>query len=252
MARPCGGAMLLTCIAGMHSASRTSRRSRREEVIDINDTLGQVATQHPAATHVFLRHRLDFCRGGGQKLVDACENAGLDPYAIAAEIAIEGETRPAERWEERSIEDIVDFILTRYHEPLRRDFEILFEAAKQVERVHGNRSSCPHGLAVCLERTRAELMQHIAREDQVLFPAIVDGERDAKVQMGIAMLMQEHDGHGLRLLRLRALAMDYNPPQEACATWRALYSGLRKLEFDLLERIHLENNVLFPRVLSAS
>jgi regulator of cell morphogenesis and NO signaling len=29
--------------------------------------------------------------------------------------------------------------------------------------------------------------------------------------------------------------------------WRALYVGARKLTDDLMEHIHIENNVLFPR-----
>jgi regulator of cell morphogenesis and NO signaling len=50
---------------------------------------------------------------------------------------------------------------------------------------------------------------------------------------------------------LRELATGFSPPPEACATWRALYSGLAKLESELMEHIHLENNVLFPRALNA-
>ncbi len=34
------------------------------------------------------------------------------------------------------------------------------------------------------------------------------------------------------------------------ATWRALYLGLEKLEAELMEHIHLENNILFPRALA--
>jgi iron-sulfur cluster repair protein YtfE (RIC family) len=34
-------------------------------------------------------------------------------------------------------------------------------------------------------------------------------------------------------------------------TWRALYLGLEELERDLMDHIHLENNVLFPRALGA-
>jgi regulator of cell morphogenesis and NO signaling len=49
---------------------------------------------------------------------------------------------------------------------------------------------------------------------------------------------------------MRELATGYVPPPEACATWRALYAGLEKLEAELMEHIHLENNVLFPHALN--
>ena len=39
----------------------------------------------------------------------------------------------------------------------------------------------------------------------------------------------------------------FAPPEGACATWRALYTGLDKFAADLVDHIHIENNVLFPR-----
>ncbi len=220
-------------------------------MIDLNDTLGQVATAHPASTLVFLRHRLDFCCGGGQKLGEACRRIGLDPDAVVAEIAAEGSSSAPERWDTRPLPDLIDFILTRYHEPLRLDLPALLAAARRVERVHARKGSCPHGLASLLEQLDAEIRQHLAKEEQVLFPALRAGSGGASVHMPVRVIMQEHDDHGASLRRLRELATDFSPPPEACATWRALYAGLEKLESELMEHIHLENNVLFPRALNA-
>ncbi len=220
-------------------------------MIDPNETIGQIATAHPASTLVFLRHRLDFCCGGGQKLADACQAAGLDPETVIAEIAAEEAFKSPERWDTKPLPEVIEFILTRYHEPLRADLPVLIEAARRVERVHANKASCPRGLASQLEQLDAELQQHLAKEERVLFPAIQSGNRGAQVRMPIRVMMQEHDDHGASLGRLRELTTDFSPPPEACATWRALYTGLEKLESELMEHIHLENNVLFPRTLNA-
>lgn len=220
-------------------------------MINTNETLGRLATTHPAATHVFLRHRLDFCCGGGQKLADACKKAGLDPNVIATEITNEGKVRPQDRWDTKPLAELIDFIVERYHEPLRRDLPTLIAAAQRVERVHGRKASCPFGLASCLLEMSAEIMQHLAKEEHALFPAILASGGGGHLQMPVRVLMQEHDDHGASLERIRTLATDFAPPEEACATWRALYSGLEKLEAELMEHIHLENNVLFPRALSS-
>ena len=220
-------------------------------MIDPHETLGQVATAHPASTHVFLRHRLDFCCGGSQLLGDACRAAGLKPETIIAEIEAESAAKDPKRWDTRPLPEVIDFILTRYHEPLRADLSALLEAARKVERVHAKKPSCPRGLAAHVEALDAELQQHLTKEEQVLFPAIRSGCVGADVQKPILVLTHEHDDHGVGLKRLRELATDFSPPPEACATWRALYSGLEKLEAELMEHIHLENNVLFPRALNA-
>ena len=63
-------------------------------------------------------------------------------------------------------------------------------------------------------------------------------------------MLHEHHEHARNLQRTRDLAHDFVPPAEACTTWEALYLRLGILEADLMEHIHLENNVLFPRALN--
>lgn len=220
-------------------------------MIQATETLGEIATAHPASTRILLRHRLDFCCGGGQKLADACRAAGLDPDSVIAEIAAEEASSAPERWDAKPLHELADFIVGRYHETLRSDLPALIEAARKVERVHAKKDSCPHGLAAALAQLDAELGNHMAKEEQVLFPAVRRGNRGAHVHMPIRVMMQEHDDHAANLALLRKLATDFDPPREACATWRALYAGLQKLESELMEHIHLENNVLFKRALNA-
>jgi regulator of cell morphogenesis and NO signaling len=60
-------------------------------------------------------------------------------------------------------------------------------------------------------------------------------------------MMAEHDQAGDLLREIKALTRDHTPPEDACASFRSLYMGLKALEADLHQHIHLENNVLFPR-----
>jgi regulator of cell morphogenesis and NO signaling len=64
------------------------------------------------------------------------------------------------------------------------------------------------------------------------------------------MMMQEHDGAGEALRKLRALTNNYAAPADACISYKALYDALRGFEADLRQHIHLENNILFPRVIA--
>ncbi|MDP3274800.1 MAG: iron-sulfur cluster repair di-iron protein [Deltaproteobacteria bacterium] len=219
-------------------------------LIHTNDTLASLATAHPEATTVFLRHQLDFCCGGGRKLSDACATLGLDPAKIVAEIAAEQAPHEVIRWDKRPVEELVEHILTRYHAPLRRELSGLLEAAKKIERVHAAKPSCPHGLAAHLAQVATELEEHMTKEEQVLFPALRSGARGQAILMPVRVMMREHDDHGANLRKMRDLATDFVPPPEACATWRALYVGLAKLEGELMEHIHLENNVLFVKALA--
>ena len=65
----------------------------------------------------------------------------------------------------------------------------------------------------------------------------------------IARMMQDHEELGELLAFLADLTDDFVPPEGACSTWRALYAGCSKLDADLREHVHLENNILFRRFL---
>ena len=67
----------------------------------------------------------------------------------------------------------------------------------------------------------------------------------------VSVMMDEHDSAGNALRRIRELTNDYQPPEGACTTWRALWHGLATLEPAVHEHIHLENNILFPRALAS-
>jgi regulator of cell morphogenesis and NO signaling len=216
-----------------------------------DETLGEIAARHPPSTAVFLRHRLDFCCGGRTKLVDACAALDLAPETVLAEIVEASRSEPTRSWKQRPLGELTAFLVRRYHDALRLDLPPLIEAARKVERVHAAKASCPQGLAALLERTTAELLLHMRKEEDVLFPAIEAGARGQAIHRPVRVLMEEHDEHGEHLRALRALANDFVAPAEACATWRALFRSLEKLEAELMEHIHLENNVLFPRALGA-
>jgi regulator of cell morphogenesis and NO signaling len=105
------------------------------------------------------------------------------------------------------------------------------------------------------ETLMTELLGHMAKEDQVLFPCIVALENGTSQQPDasswiaspIAMMEQEHADAGAALSFIRQVTNGFAPPEWACPTFRGLYYGLAQLETDMHVHVHLENNVLFPR-----
>lgn len=213
-------------------------------------TLAEIAVTHPGAARVFHRHRLDFCCGGRRSLAAACEEKALDPDAVLA--AIEAESVPADsvRWDEAPLPALVAHIVDTYHRRLRETLPDLLRMARRVEVRHGDKASCPRGLAAHLEAMEASVLDHLRKEEAILFPLIVAGEGHGAAAPVYVMEL-EHEQHREDLLTLRRLTADLTPPPEACTTWRALYLGLLDLERELMEHIHLENNVLFRRALVA-
>lgn len=212
-------------------------------VLSADQSLGQIAVQLPGATAVFRRLKLDFCCGGQISLAQAASDKGLDLTAVLAELAslqigqeVPALTDPA---------SLIDHILSRYHEVHRAQLPELIRMARRVEAVHRDHPDVPTGLSEHLEIMAQELNAHMQKEESILFPMLKAGH--ASFARGpMAVMRAEHTDHGAALERLLALSQDATPPQGACNTWQALYAGITQLHDDLINHIHLENNVLFP------
>jgi regulator of cell morphogenesis and NO signaling len=215
----------------------------------IKTTLAKLATENPAASRVLHGRGLDYCCGGQRSLEDACKERGLDPEEILGEI--EGQTRDTfqeEPWTKRPLGELTQFIVERYHETLRRELPELIALAEKVERKHAEKASCPVGLTAHLRGCHAAILDHLEKEEQILFPLVSSG-MGSQTAGPVQVMEDEHREHALNLQRTRELTHDFSAPDEACTSWRALYLRLHELEAELMEHIHLENNVLFPRAL---
>ncbi len=214
------------------------------EPLNAEQAIGQIAVQLPGATAVFRRLKLDFCCGGQVSLREAASAKGLDPQAVLQELAqLQRSDAPPAAGAPGAL---IDHILARYHEVHRAQLPELIRMARRVEAVHREHPDVPAGLADFLEHMEQELLSHMQKEEQVLFPMLKAGGNPMVVHP-IGMMRHEHVDHGQSLERLAALTHDATPPVEACNTWRALYAGIAQLNEDLINHIHLENNVLFPQ-----
>lgn len=213
-------------------------------------TVSDLAVAYPVATRVFARHQIDFCCGGGTSLADACRMRGLDADTIVSEIhtELQGLSSPETCWEEEPLSDLIEHILHAYHRPLDEELPRLEALATKVARVHGDTHDSLATILSVFVGLKVELEEHMAKEEQILFPMILGGH-GMMADGPIAVMRDEHDEVGAVLTRLRALTHDYDLPPQACNSWRALWHGLAALEESLHQHIHLENNVLFPRAL---
>jgi regulator of cell morphogenesis and NO signaling len=209
-----------------------------------DQTVAEIATSLPGATAVFRAHCIDYCCGGGSPLAEAAAARSVPLEQIEAELAQLSPDAPREAPTETNA--LIGHILARYHDTHRRELPELLRLAARVEQRHVGHAQVPAGLHAHLEELASALDEHMAREEQILFPLMMQGGHPM-ITSPIARMCFEHDGHGERLARLEALTHGLEVPDDACPTWRALYTGLRKLVDDVHDHVHLENNALFPR-----
>lgn len=214
--------------------------------------LSELAVSIPGATKIFREYDLDFCCGGSVLLEVAAQQKNLNLAEIEKRLADLQQSKAENNdkdWTSASYAEMIDHIVTRFHNRHREQLPELITLAEKVENVHGDRDDCPVGVAAQLEKIYAELSQHLMKEEQILFPMIKMGNY-AMASMPIRVMEIEHDEAGQDVEVIKSLTNNCTPPADACFSWKALYNGINEFIDDLMHHIHLENNILFPRVLN--
>jgi len=233
-----------------------------QTTISENRSLGELALEVPGAAGVFERLGLDFCCGGKQSLHAACASKGLDEREVLDALEF-GRTLPKpadQHWQTEPLAALIQHIVRVHHAYVRRELPSLERWLDKVVAAHGQRHAELLDLRHSFAAMAAELSQHMAKEELILFPAIQrlaaprPGERPAAqgfetLAQPVARMLAEHEHSGRDLAEMRRVSGDFTPPPDACATFRALYRGLESFDRDLRQHVHLENNVLFPRAL---
>jgi regulator of cell morphogenesis and NO signaling len=223
-------------------------------------TVGEIVSSDFRAAEVFERFGIDFCCGGRQSVGDACRTAAVDPARIREAL----QTLPAAgapQGDEAAwpISQLVDHILTTHHEYLRSSIPMISRHLTKLADVHGERHPELLQVQVLFEEMAADLMQHMVKEERVLFPYIrelgahtVDPSWPCPfgtVENPIRMMEREHQEAGDQLRMIRELTHGFAVPGDGCATYRVCFAELLHFERDLHRHVHLENNVLFPKAI---
>ncbi len=225
--------------------------------IDPSITLAELVTQRPALARELERRSLDYCCGGQRTLAEACAAQGLDvdETATALDAAPGGEIAP---WATFGPAELVDHLQATHHAYLHDELPRLTALADKVAQVHGGRHPELLDVQRLYGELRDDLEPHLAKEERVLFPMIRElaaADTAPTFHCGtlrnpISVMLREHDRAGELLERLRAMTDGFVIPDDACASYTALYTGLEELEADTHLHVHKENNLLFPAVIA--
>jgi regulator of cell morphogenesis and NO signaling len=160
-----------------------------------------------------------------------------------------------------SLSQLSDYIVSTHHDFVRKEMPQILTWLQRVVMKHGERHPEMVKVAALFEAVNEEMTAHMQKEEHILFPRIKDfeerllsGQKNhlnvTYLKSPIGVMEQEHDHAGELLGEIRKLTNDYNPPKDACTTFRLVISALKAFEVDLHQHVHLENNILFPKSLN--
>ena len=226
-------------------------------------TIGEVVAHHYRTAEVFSRHGIDFCCGGKRSLAKACADNAVEWETLATELdaALQIPESPSDNADNWEPDFLAEYIERVHHRYLRDNLPLLRAYTVKVAAVHGTRHPELKIVEKQVEVLAEDLLDHLAKEEKILFPyikamcAAQNGPSRAPVPPfgsalnPIRVMEQEHDYAGSLLDNLREMTHDFEPPADACTTYRVAFAKLKELDTDLRWHVHLENNILFPKAI---
>ena len=226
-------------------------------------SLGELVQEDARAAGVFESFGLDFCCNGRRTLRDAAEAQDVPLDALVGALADLGDpagvdTEPDE-W--RELDVLVRHIVDCHHAYVRSVSPTIIAWLDRLVERHGGRHPELEAMKQTFEELATELATHMVKEENILFPYIVDlavaRTRGARLPAGpfgtilnpVRVMEADHALAGELSGKLRRLSGGFIAPPDACTTYRVCYAELDTFERDLHRHIHLENNVLFPRAI---
>jgi regulator of cell morphogenesis and NO signaling len=223
-------------------------------------TLAQIVNDNHHAAAIFEKYHLDFCCKGKRSLQNACAETNLQVNEVLNDLERITQSKSKEQidFNKLSLTQLADYIVNTHHAYLKIEMPQIFNYLQRVASKHGSRHPQMVKVFELFTALKEEMEQHMQKEELILFPRIKQFENPEHsgtklnityLQSPINMMEEEHEHAGNLLEEIRQLTNNYNPPSDACTTYRLSFAALQAFEIDLHQHVHLENNILFPKAL---
>ena len=233
--------------------------------IEPSSFVTDIVTHDYRTAGVFSKYGIDFCCGGKWSLDIVCQSKNLHTKAIIGElqkIVRQSASNAALDFDKWDIDFLADYILNVHHSYLKKALPEIKEQLKKF--LDGHRDKYPQlaETEVIMNRFMKEIPPHMKQEEEIFFPYIKQISHAHKNQESYAKLLirtlrkpleevmqKEHETTGSNLNKMRTITNNYTPPPDACITHKVTFSKLKELDKDLVQHIHLESNILFPKAI---
>lgn len=222
-----------------------------------SQTLGDIVSAMPKAGDIFKEYRIDFCCGGNRPLQEAIREQGLNEAEVIGRLdkayeEMQKYTKEQVDFKIMPPSELIDYIVNTHHSYLRRELPQISDYVSKILQVHGkNHGDVLFKVHKLFNTLKADLEQHIIKEEEILFPMIKEYDSKPSTDMVNKIASQiretedEHEGAGDILKELREITSNFTIPEDGCRTYSLTFQKLEELESDLFQHIHLENNILF-------
>ena len=238
---------------------------KKMDIIDKHSFVSDIVKKDYRTALVFRRHGIEFCCGAKFPLELVCSIKGVNLETIQKELRLVSQTIAVPttlRFGDWDTAFLADYIEQVHHTYLKIMLPSTLQFIQQFSEGHQKKFTYLPELLTEFSMLTKELLSHIKYEEEIIFPYIKQIAFAHKGKESYASLLMrtlskpikelmyyEHNIVEDALEKLRTLTNYYAVPLEACTSHKVSFLTLQEVDRDIVQHLHLENNILFPKTI---
>ena len=225
------------------------------------EKIGHIAMKQPLSVEYSTEMASNTVLMGSRHSKEACSRLDVSPGEMTRALADPGGQFAPHQvdWNGSTCEFLILRILRKEHADLKEEIRNLRVLATATSKLHGSAHPELKITRQLFEELAEELTVHLEAEEKTVFPALLEvelaylGEGTQSLTPGwipatLKRMSEEHRVAGRTLSLLRQETHAFRVPKGADPAYQEFYDGLRKLYGGIRHDLHVENNILFPRI----
>jgi regulator of cell morphogenesis and NO signaling len=215
---------------------------------------------------IFRKYGIEYCCGGRWPLETVCMTKGIDLNEMIKELEYATRTvqvhnsLPFDQW---NIDFLAEYIVHVHHHYLNTALPQINDILHKFATEHIKKYPYLRVLENTFLELYTEIIPHLKQEEEIIFPYILQIAHAFENKESYASLLvrtlqkpvedvmnYEHASLSKLIYKMRELTNDYIIPDKACVSHKVIFLKLKELDNDLVQHIHLENNILFPKAIA--
>jgi regulator of cell morphogenesis and NO signaling len=212
---------------------------------------------------VFKKYGINFCCSGNISLESACSLKNLDASVVMAEL--DEATRDIRlpnnlKFADWKVSFLADYIQHVHHDYLYQNIPALSTSLSSFIAGHKKKFPQLEELNEVFVTLSEILLAHISHEDEIIFPYVRQIEAAYRrnesygnllvktLRKPVGNIEREHKEIAELLRNLKRVLTNFHFPDNACTNHQVIYHRLQEFYDDMIQHMHLENNILYPKM----
>src|SRR5699024_149880 len=232
--------IIIRCSFTCYDIYKSYKEEHLMHTFTAEETPASIVKVFPKASDLFKERRINFCCNGDRPLKEVFSTEKHDSEAVLSELNTaysewQKSNQKSADWYKMPLSDPVDYSVNTHLAYLKEELAPLETFVTKIYNVHGERDPQLVKLPKLYNEFKLLIETHMINEENNVFPLIKKYEVSPNESLKLNILgatsrmAPDHETSFNIIKQMRAVTSTYEPPLNACGSYRVTYARLKDL-----------------------